>query len=151
MTTTQGVGGGLMLALGLAVGVAVAPGEPQHVDNLPDVAERAPAEVPAGQPVDVAEYHRVVHAARAGRGDITDMLTAEVPPTETVTTSVSVEPGARPKGVKYTGAAAGKFETASLTFEDRSSSTTIILTARNTSGETLRLTALVHYTTQKAH
>jgi len=152
----QVVGGGLMLALGLATGVAIAPDDPQRDDKLADVAAKATTNIPAGKPVDVAEYHRVVSAARAGRGDIADLLTADVQPGATVTADVNVEIGARPSGVEYTGAAAGRFETVSLTYEDMPGSTLhdgttlpgatrVVLVARNASTEALRLTAFVQY------
>lgn len=153
----QVVGGGLLLALGLALGVAVAPGDPQREDKLADIAARGTVDIRAGKPLDIAEYHRVVTSARADRSDVTDLLSGEVSPGATVVTDVNLELGARPSGIEYTGAAIGRFATVSLTFEDRPGTklhdgtqlvgaTRIVLTARNTSTETLRLTAFVQFT-----
>jgi hypothetical protein len=148
----QAATGGMLLALGVAIGAAVGGG---HDAPRLDTAALA-ASVDDSKPIDVAAYHRTVSAVRAGRTDIIDLLTPEVAPGATVTTSVNVELGMRPSSVEYTAAAAGHFETVSLAYLDLAGSqlrdgtaipgaTRFVLTARNTSAEVLRLTAFVHY------
>lgn len=149
--------GGLLLALGVTTGVVIAPDDPQRGDKLADIAANAGSSVaPVGKLLDAAEYHRAMIAARAGRANVTDLLSEEVAPGAFVVAQVSVAFGQRPVELEFIGPSAGAFTTAcggcGLSFEDHKSSavavpdiTTIRLRAQNTSSETLRLTALLRH------
>lgn len=148
------VGGALLLALGLASGVAIAPDDPQRDDKLAELVEAAGSAVPDSH-VDVSEYHRAVRAVRAGRSDLVDLLTSDVQPGATVVAEVNVPLGTRAATVEYVGSAVGRFETVSIAHVDKpgvpvaglgktADRTTIIVTSRNTAARPYRVVAFVH-------
>lgn len=133
----------LALGLGFAVGSSLSPDAAPRPVPIAEVA--ASIDSPEASRLDVAEYNRVVTAARARRPDIVDLLTADVAPGDEVTASVNLDLGTRPRDVEYFGSAAGNFTTVSLDFEDHAEATLIILRARNTSSQALRLKALLQF------
>lgn len=140
----QALAGGIVLALGMALGVVIAPDDPQRVDRLADLgsAVDAGSALAASDRVDAAEYHRAISAVRATRPDVTDLLTAPVEPGELVTTEVTVGLGVRVVEVELVAPAAGRFATLSIEHVDREADTLVRISASNTSDRRLRFVAL---------
>lgn len=157
----QIIAGGLLIAFGIATGVVIAPGDPRRDDRLAEVGSAfGSASVPPGTVVDTADYSRFVGAARAGRNDLVDMLSADVAPGAVATFAVNAKLGARPASFDLLGPAVGRFETTAsatcptcgLAFVDvpqaadggLAGHTTLTITARNTSAAHVRLAGFIH-------
>jgi hypothetical protein len=145
-TPKQAATGGMLLALGVAIGAAVGG---THDEPKPDNAGIA-ASVDASKPIDPAAYHRAISAARAGR-DVVDVMTPfEVKPGDIASAEVNMPIGTRANSAELVGTAAGHFAIdcagCGFSFEDGADATTIRLHAKNTSSEAVRLVALIHYT-----
>lgn len=138
------LGGALAVALGVVAGASLGV-DPQRDDKLAGIgsAVAAGSAVAERDQIDTAAYHDAVRPARDTDPTLVDLLTAEVGPSEVVTTGVNVERGKRPEGVELTGPSVGRFQVEAVTFKDGHDATWIEVKARNTSTQRLRLTAMV--------
>jgi hypothetical protein len=137
----------LMLAIGVASGVAIDDDDPKQ--PAPHDAGTVTESVDSKLTVDSAKYHEAIMAAKAAAGSgalLVDLLSSPVKPGEQVTTGVNLRAGARAVGsVELVGASVGAFTIDAVTYRD-AEMTWLEVKATNTSKEPRRLTALVEVT-----